>query len=102
MLNFNLSYLANFLVNCISIHNFPTYFWSRHFHLQIDQDSPAGGTGESEGNQLIPEGVIFRNGLCPNQGPEACILRQVIDLACVSPHILILDKVLLELHVEQN
>lgn len=48
---------------------------------------PAGGTDEGEGNELVPERVVLRYGLCANQGLEAGVVGQVTDLASVGSHL---------------
>lgn len=48
---------------------------------------PAGGADKGEGNELVPERVIFRYGLRANQGLEAGVIRQVTDLAGVGSHL---------------
>lgn len=48
---------------------------------------PAGGTDEGEGDELVPERVILRYGLCAHQGLEAGIIGQVTDLTGVGSHL---------------
>lgn len=48
---------------------------------------PVGRTDEGEGNELIPERVVFRYRLRAHQGLEAGVIRQVTDLAGVGSHI---------------
>lgn len=48
---------------------------------------PAGGTDESKGYKLVPEGVILRYGFCAHQGLEALVVGQITDLASIGAHL---------------
>lgn len=48
---------------------------------------PAGGAGEGEGDELVPEGVVLRYGFCAHQGLEALVVGQIADLASVGAHL---------------
>lgn len=48
--------------------------------------SPAGGAGEGEGDQLVPEGLILWYGVWTNQSADALALWQVAHLTGVCTH----------------
>lgn len=48
--------------------------------------SPAGGAGEGEGDQLVPEGLILRYSVWTNQIADTLAFRQVAHLTGVCTH----------------
>lgn len=54
---------------------------------------PASRADERERNELVPERIILRYGLCADQGLETGVSGQIADLACVGTHLHLLPSV---------